>query len=311
MEWIFIILAFAIIAGIMQANSNSKNVREAGDKNENSLKSLKDFSVTKKIVGVNNEYLFCVDENNKKIAIIRTVRKLVIPFDQIISVEVLEDNTLLQQKSSLRTIGGAVIGGAIAGGAGAIVGGLSGNTQQNKKVSTVQVKIKLRDINNPSCTINCFNCKTMTVEGKPIKPSSMEGRLYKEGLNHAHRIADTISAIIDITDKADKRSDNIGHQPQKTTGSIADELTKLAELKEKGILTDEEFIQQKNLLLAKKETFDVITSDPPKGEIIVDEIPQDVKDALDSGQKILAVKRYIDYKGCSLSEATEFIDSIS
>lgn len=311
MEWIIFIGVIILLGAILQVNLNSKQIKEDGDKNETALKSITGFIESKRIVGVNNKYLFAVDENNKKIAIIRSVRKVVIPFDQIISVEVFEDNTMLQQKSSLRTIGGAVIGGAIAGGAGAIVGGLSGGAQQNKKVSKVQVKIKLRDINTPSYTIDCFNCKTMTVGGKPIKPSSSEGHLYKKGLNHAHRIADTISAIIDITDKADKSPEQIKFQVQKTTVSIADELTKLADLKEKGILTEEEFILQKKALLGKAETSDVNTLEHIQGATLIDELPQDVKDALDSGKKIEAVKLYMDFKGCSLSEAVEDIESLN
>lgn len=248
--FIIIIIGICIIGGIMQANSDSEKIKAAGNINSNALKSLPDFVVTKKIDGINNKYVFAVDENNKKIVVIQFPSQIVISFNQIISVEVLEDNTLLQQKSSLRTLGGAVIGGAVAGGAGAIVGGLSGDTQQNKKVSQVQVKIKLRDINNPSYTIDCFNCKTMTVQGKPIKPSSMEGALYKKGLRDAHCIADTISAIIDVTDKEVKSSEGIKQQ-NKANGSIADELTKLAELKERGILTEEEFLQQKDALLGK------------------------------------------------------------
>ena len=217
---VIIVLVIAFIGGIIQSNAKSEELKKQGEENQQKFDSLSDFKATKKIIGVKDTYIFGVDENSKKIAFVKKFYKEVVPFDQIISVEILEDNTILQQKSSLRTIGGAVVGGAIAGGAGAIVGGLSGDTKQNKKVSKVQIKIKLRDINHPSFTIDCFDCKTMTIGGEPIKPSDMEGHLYRQGLKDAQRIADTVSAIIDITDKATK---SISQTP-KVIGSVADEL---------------------------------------------------------------------------------------
>lgn len=207
MIWICIvifIIAFGFIA-ISIGKSNVKKLKEAGERLDKALEALPDFKSTKKITGINYEYLFAVDENSKKIAIVRSLLvKKIIPFNQIYGVEISEDNTIIQQKSSLRTIGGAMIGGAIAGGAGAIVGGLSGDVTQNKKVSKVKVVIKLRDINQPTYIINCFNCETMTVDKSPVKPSSSQWAIYKRGLGHAQQIADTISAIIDITDRENK-----------------------------------------------------------------------------------------------------------
>lgn len=313
MLFFIIVLVVVIVVGILQAMSNSEKIEEKGKKNYQTLKSLPDFNVTKVIEGVNNEYLFAVDEKVKKIAVIQSLHKTIIPFDQIISVEVIEDNVIIQQKSSLRTIGGAVVGGVLAGGAGAVVGGLSGDSTQNKTVSKVQVKIKLRDINHPSYIINCFDCKTMTAGQKPIKPSSMEGDLYKQGLKHAHSIADTISAIIDITDKSTNNSPEKPEAP-KQVGSIADELAKLADLKDRGILTEEEFNAQKQTLLHSTSTTSKNADEvkPSQNEIIVEDVvSQEVREALNNNQKILAVKLYMDNTGCSLSEATKFIDSIS
>ena len=172
---VIIVLVIAFIGGIIQSNAKSEELKKQGEENQQKFDSLPDFKATKIIKGVKDTYIFGVDENSKKIAFVKKFYKEVVPFDQIISVEILEDNTILQQKSSLRTIGGAVVGGAIAGGAGAIVGGLSGDTKQNKKVSKVQIKIRLRDISHPSFTIDCFDCETMTANGAPIKPSDFEG----------------------------------------------------------------------------------------------------------------------------------------
>ena len=132
------------------------------------------------------------------------------------------------------------------GGAGAIVGGLSGNTSMKKKVSLVQVKLRIRDISMPTLSINCFDCKTMAA-GEEIKPDGILGFKYKQGLEHANKIVDLVSVIIDDVDKKEKKflTTNMGNS------SVAEELSKLADLKDKGILTDEEFNAQKSKLLNK------------------------------------------------------------
>ena len=143
----------------------------------------------------------------------------------------------------MRTIGGAVVGGALAGGAGAVVGGLSGNTNMKKKVKMVQVKLRLRDISNPTLFINCFDYITMA-SGEEVKPDGMLGFIYKQGLEHAQQIADLVSVIIDDVDRSKKQGNN-----SNSSSSVADELAKLADLKAKGILTEEEFNSQKSKLL--------------------------------------------------------------
>ena len=253
MFWFIVIvgLVIAIIAGIVQENENSEKKEKRKNLLRQKLNKLEDFTITKELIGLENTYAIAVDQNKKKIAFIEMHNKRVIPFNHLLSVEVLEDNVILSQKSSLRTIGGAIVGGTIAGGAGAIIGGLSGDSKQNKKVSKVQVKVKVRDINNPSFIIDCFDCKTMTTTGDPIKPTStLEGYKYKQGLNDAQQIADILSVIIDATDRLEKSSTNIPMSSDlNSKSSIADELTKLAELREKGILTEAEFETQKKVIL--------------------------------------------------------------
>jgi hypothetical protein len=110
----------------------------------------------------------------------------------------LEDNTIFSKKSTMRTIGGAVVGGVFGGEAGAIVGGLSGGSSEHKKVSSVQVAILLRDIHNPRIVIDCFNSPVMT-GSKETKVSSSTGDLYyKQGLEQANQIKDIISVIINM-----------------------------------------------------------------------------------------------------------------
>ena len=137
-----------------------------------------------------------IDNNRKKIFYSNHITQKTISYNDIIKVEVIDNGKTIHQKSTIRTIGGAV-----AGSAGAIVGGLSGGSKQASVVSLVQVKILLRDVNSPSLLINTFNARNMTVEGKPIKSNGTEGYIYRNGLKIAQEIADIVNVIIDEVDR--------------------------------------------------------------------------------------------------------------
>ncbi|MBQ7462807.1 MAG: SHOCT domain-containing protein [Bacteroidaceae bacterium] len=81
-----------------------------------------------------------------------------------------------------------------------------------------------------------------------IKPTDiLGGFFYKEELQNAQRIADYISVIIDEVDRQQSMN---SHPIQLGNNSVADELAKLADLRAKGILTEEEFSAQKAKLLS-------------------------------------------------------------
>lgn len=80
--------------------------------------------------------------------------------------------------------------------------------------------------------------------GQEVKTGGMLWFIYEQGLKDAQSIADLISIIIDDVDRRQKTS-----QQNNNSNSIADELAKLADLKNKGIITEEEFNTQKSKLL--------------------------------------------------------------
>ena len=240
---ITIIIIGGIIWGIISGINETKEAKDRGVFMEVKVNHMHNFNATHKIIGVKNLYTFAIDDKRREVAYIEEDSETIIPYDEIISVEVIEDNTVIASKSTMRTVGGAVVGGALAGGAGAVVGGLSGNTSMKKKVKMVQVKLRLRDISNPAIFINCFDYKTMA-GGQEVKPDGLNGYIYKQGLEHAQQIADLVSVIIDDVDRKQKQQ-----TISNTTSSVADELSKLADLKAKGILSEEEFNSQKSKLL--------------------------------------------------------------
>ena len=171
----------------------------------------------------------------------RNNKFLLIEYKDIISVSYIENGGTISSKSTGRTVGGAIVGGVIAGGAGAVVGGLSGNEKQTKAVSEIAVKLLLRSSSNTSFTMTLY-------KGQPLKTKDDTARQkYEQLANNAQKIKDLISVVIDRIDRGYGLS-----QPsiiQQNNLTVADELTKLAKLKEQGILTEEDFAQQKAKLL--------------------------------------------------------------
>jgi len=309
-ELFIIIIVVAFIAGIFQAISNSKKEKERGEILSKRASNIDGFVSSTTITGAKNRYQFLVDNENRKVCFIDECSKRIIPFEDIISVELVENGTTLSTKSTIRTVGGTLVGGALAGGAGAIVGGLSGNSKQVQKVSDVQIRMRIRDLENPVLVIKCFDAKTMTIEGKPIKTTSMDGNIYREGRQHAQRILDLVSVIIDDVDRNNVTATT--ESKSVSNISIADELTKLADLKEKGILSQDEFDQQKAKLLSSQ-----VDVEPQKKveenvvEIVepTDDLSPELRQLIDEGKIIQAIKIYKDATGVSLNEAKDFIES--
>ena len=204
-------------------------------------------SVIIKAIGA---YIFVIDDFFKILTIIFPNRSnMIVSYNDIISVSYEEDGNILFSKSTGRTVGGAIVGGALLGGAGAVVGGLSGNTSQNKKVQNMSIKILVRNTKNPTIGLK-INLKDEKFNTK----DSASKINYDTRLEWANQIKDLISVLIDnsnqhTNDKYFKSEVNKEIVDSKKEMSIADELAKLAKLKETGVINNEEFNTLKSKLL--------------------------------------------------------------
>lgn len=250
MGWLIffgVILFIFLIYKAVEWENNKK--KERSDAMQQKISGIENFTISRKVDGFGGFYIFAIDEINEKIALVTESVNHIVSFSDIIGVELIEDGNTVSKKSTTRTIGGAIVGGVLAGGVGTIVGGLSGNSTQKSKISSLSVKILLRSLDKPSLLITCFDSRTMTTEHKASieTDGKLESYIYKIGKKNADDIKDLVSVIIE---RIDNKTVTIPVEiATKPSNSIADELLKMSELKEKGVLTEEEFTLQKNKIL--------------------------------------------------------------
>ena len=191
-------------------------------------------------------YLFLMDDFFKVLVLVGPGHHEIINYSDIIEVSYEENGSQLYTKSAGRTIGGAIVGGVLMGGAGAVVGGLSGASKQNKEIKNMDIKILLRSTSRTSCVLH-FKDVDRVLKTK----EDADRRLYETYVKNANQAKDVLSVIIDNAKQASTPIAQPIAQPvvAPASSSVADELAKLAKLKADGILTEEEFQAQKSKLL--------------------------------------------------------------
>lgn len=182
-----------------------------------------------------------VDAPNRMIHLARNTEQKArtIPFSDLLATELIEDGATTIKTSSSRSIGGALIGGALLGPAGMVVGGLGGSTtgRQLRDVHAIDVVITILDMERPRFVLRVLDA-----------PHGL--RAESEGYRAARRDAEELLGVLKVAiETADREAQTAQPEPTRPTASVADELGKLAALKERGVLTDEEFQAQKSALL--------------------------------------------------------------
>ena len=191
-------------------------------------------------------YLFLMDDFFKVLVLVGPDCHESFNYSDIIEVSYEENGSQLYTKSAGRTIGGAIVGGVLMGGAGAVVGGLSGASKQNKEIENMDIKILLRSTIRTSCVLH-FKDVDRVLKTK----EDADRKLYEKYVKNANQAKDVLSVIIDNAKQVSTPTAQPIAQPvvAPASSSVADELAKLAKLKADGILTDEEFQAQKSKLL--------------------------------------------------------------
>ena len=234
---VIIFVVVGVVVAIIQA-VNTSNKKKAM---EDCLGRIDDFSATQKVMGSDGSTGLAIDEQRRKVCLIdhrqQNVAIRVCSYKDLLSSEVFEDGATLTKTVRASQIAGALIGGLALGGVGAIIGGLSGKTRTSGKVKKVSLRLAVNDTKNPLHDVNFLNIET-----------KKDGFLYKDAMLQARHWHGLIEVLIKRADMEDKTNVKDG-PPQVEWSSVADEIKKLADLHESGILSNEEFQQQKARLI--------------------------------------------------------------
>ncbi|MCY6958872.1 SHOCT domain-containing protein [Clostridium brassicae] len=196
--------------------------------NKNNKKLLSQFTATKKI----KPYIE-FDKQNKLWLIPDGVlgKKLnpkVYKFEDILEFELLEDGESITKGG----LGRAVAGGVLLGGVGAVVGGVTGKKKTKSIINSLRIKITVNYTSNPAIYVELIKTKTKS-----------NSTLYKIAYSQAQEILSMLSVIT--------KNEKVKLHKQEDTISVADEIRKLSKLVEDGLLTQEEFANEKNKILNK------------------------------------------------------------
>ena len=194
------------------------------------------FNPSQQVVGKNGRAGFAIDEVAQQVCVIRRqadkIEFRVLPYSDLVSSEICENGETVTKTSRTSQVGGALLGGV-----GAVIGGLSGKTKSSQQITGLTLRVVVNDIKIP-----VYELTFMEVDLKVKKGGFLYAAVEKE----AYRWHSTISVLIKQADaEAKKASHKAGG-----TGSVADELAKLAQLKKDGAITQSEYDKQKAKVLA-------------------------------------------------------------
>lgn len=215
------------------------------------VKKIEGFNVTQEFISPSLESYIAIDEDNKKVCIIENEHKnhgelskttskfeyksYVYSFSEIIQSEIIKDGVTINKTSRGSQIGGALIGGVIAGGVGAIIGGSGASSKSKTTITSLELQIV---VNNVKQSIH----KVIFMSPHDLGAFITDDETKK--INHWHNLLTYIINKSESVNLTKSQDINTLHT------STADELKKLAELRNDGILTEDEFQKQKQKLLS-------------------------------------------------------------
>lgn len=240
---VIIFVFFLIILGshtsLKQAADDEKVRLE---KETTDLKENYNFSAEHKAYGstING---FVIDPVTRRLAIRLISGCKVFKSSEILEAAVITNGQTITKTSRGSQIGGAIVGGVLTGGVGAIIGGLSGKKTSVETITEIKVRIVVKDINNPIYDIT-------VLQGNLIKDPESISNLK----NLANTWYNIIRVFIEDTDPKSDASDTFIKSieaPMTPSSEILSDIERLSELRDKGILTEEEFTSKKKMLLDK------------------------------------------------------------
>lgn len=167
-----------------------------------------------------------------------------ITYRDLLSSEISVDGETVTKTSRGSQLGGALIGGLALGGVGAVIGGLSGAKKSSETVKKIDLRVS---INDPKSPLHDINFKDPESESNGIK-NPHESPM--DQARHWHGLIGILIKLADTEDMQNEVDQSSAKETEQGKPSLADELSKLSDLRDKGVLSDEEFEIQKQRLLS-------------------------------------------------------------
>ncbi|MHA7138164.1 SHOCT domain-containing protein [Rossellomorea arthrocnemi] len=243
-EFIFLFIIFGIAVWVLGSEAEKKMKNMEGQINERIKEDLirHEFNSTKEYLNMKSGMGIYYDDRRKKIAVLRyrpfsTLENLILGWQFINCADIIESEVKIDNISVTKTargsqLGGAIIGGVVAGGVGAVIGGATGSKKTSDKIKSIELQMIINDSKDPIQKAEFL---------KLLDPKSKDDLEVKNALASVESFHKTLSVLI-------KQQESDKSTLQHTTH--LDELRKLSELYKDGILTEEEFNQQKIKLLS-------------------------------------------------------------
>ena len=234
--WIIVIITIAVVVvkflARQQKSEKENNYKESINKNN--------FIVEQEYF-INDYSKIMLDETHKKIAIYNEKGLKCFNFEDLIDFEIVENGSSVIQSKIASTLAG----GILLGGVGALAGA-NGRKQINDICNSLILKMYFSN--------NGAVCITEKINDRPLYKNSAEYKSLSSTVDNIVSVLKYVKQQADYSvysnQKITSTKENNKTENMKETFSI-NQLEKLAELKEKGIITEQEFEESKKKILNK------------------------------------------------------------
>lgn len=184
---------------------------------------------------ISNDYvhMVCIDDSKKKWSYYNSLSRqtLIFTFDQFTDFEVIENgNSIIQGRS-----GSTLVGGFFDGYVGALAGA-SRKRKIDQRIYELIIKLFVNDIENPCILIKLIKRSTK-------KP----GRKYKSAIDKVIQFESIFKIIMANNKKAESNINTIKSPVEPL--EMKEQLQKLKEMLDEGLITQEDYEQKKKQIL--------------------------------------------------------------